>query len=321
MEIGTDGQGSDTITSINDGMVSVEIQGQQLYALSGRFQDAGWSAGDGSYDLEGTSAVGTTIRNFETCALLGMSSTSTGEILEGPWPTFPEGSTEFYQVPTLVAHILDPDLFAQDGSSYGKIEPTSARIGRTGPSEVEIYDGAWKGSPGLPKSRRITLPPEVLHPNDNMFWVSIKTAWIFEDMGRAIDFIPTTPSDQIYLWRITAQNTYYVNGVEVGTGLGFVQNSAPLYDPNYEYIQEIVADSSQQPQQGTTFRTRLNPALPTSMKTVANSTIRNDASAYKLFAAFLDMGEGSVGIANTEQGANLKRIDPNHTPYEDCNCP
>jgi hypothetical protein len=315
------GVGVTTSTSINDGMAAVEIGGQLFHALSSRGIDGNWISTDSTYNLEGRPASSGTSALFETSVLLGLANNVGGDTtLVDTWPTFPV-TTPFNNTPYFQCHSLNPHLFAADGSSYGAIKNSTAVIARTGPSEFEIYDGSWKGV-GVSTSRRVTVPAEVMKPTDNMFWVTVKTQWTFFDVGRAIDFnIPGASAPSQYAWGFTCNNTYYVNGFEIATGQGWTSNSAPPFADGAYYFYEIVPDSSISPQPGLTLKTQTNVAKPTSLTTFADSVIFNEAGAYELFAGFIDIGPGAADIPYTEQGANLKRIDPNNTPYKDCNCP
>ena len=315
------GVGVTTSTSINNGMAAVEIGGQLFHALSSRGIDGNWISTDSTYNLEGRPVSSGTSALFETSVLLGLANNVGGDTtLVDTWPTFPV-TTPFNVTPYFQCHSLNPHLFAADGSSYGAIKNSTAVIARTGPSEFEIYDGSWKGV-GVSTSRRVTVPAEVMKPTDNMFWVTVKTQWTFFDVGRAIDFnIPGASAPSQYAWGFTCTNTYYVNGFEIATGQGWTSNSAPPFADGAYYFYDIVPDSSISPQPGLTLKTQTNVAKPTSLTTIADSAIFNEAGAYELFAGFIDIGPGAADIPYTEQGANLKRIDPNNTPYKDCNCP
>jgi hypothetical protein len=60
--------------------------------------------------------------------------------------------------------------------------------------------------------------------------------------------------------------------------------------------------------------------IPSAATIPSIGIVKPNQGTNQVFIAFMDEGPGAADLPNTELGKNLKRIDPNHTPSEECDC-
>ena len=168
----------------------------------------------------------------------------------------------------------------------------------------------------------VDLPPEVLDPNDKLYWVSAKTTFGIQELGAGVDVIPGYTNGVYMIYRSFARSDIYINGYLIAEDVytnyksGYVA-SDPGY---YAEVNTGVAPPVAFPDMkfGTSQTAGGNPSADSIPSIFINEP---NLGTNSHFIAFMDEGPGASLIPASEQGRNLARIDPNNTPYKDCNCP
>ncbi len=258
---------------------------------------------------------------YEFCALIGHTGNQAAN--NPPLIETPDVRTDIFARKN-GAILFGVGPYLLDANNNSVLQGTGGQIGveRSSPSTIRYKQGNILGGYDY---ITVNVPPEVLDPNDKYVWISAKVDYGVESLGPANETIPGYDNPSYWGFRYFLKADIYVNGWLAAKDIyGNTNAGYGPADPR-KYVQVFVGQDAEG-----------NEIEPTNLKfgnaqtrnggkdasTVASITIDNPSlDTNELFVAYMDMGAGAAELPSTEFGKNLKRIDPNHTPSEDCDCP
>jgi hypothetical protein len=277
-------------------------------------QHRGWATGDINY--EGVPYTGGITQGFEFCALVG--HTGNQVLNEPPLIQVPNMNGETFGRNGSIGYTCGIYLLKADNTPLISSLGFNIDVERSAPDTIRYRE---KNNFGGSDTIEVTLPPEVLDPNDNLFWVSVDIGFKFSNEGPAKDIIPDFQLASALAYRHMALANIYINGFQIASGVQANYKSG--YFPDDKGMWDTVNTGAIPPVE---FQNMKYGNFYTSNGTKVMATIphiniqKPNLGTNEMFVAFMDEGPGASLIPTSEQGFNLKRIDPNNTPYADCNC-
>jgi hypothetical protein len=180
-------------------------------------------------------------------------------------------------------------------------------------------------SGGGQETRIAYIPESVMDPADKTCWISAKIKVNIDSEGVARDFYLNGESigvlqTTLWVYSMDARADLYCNGVLIAEDIRVRSKSGYFPEARKTYTTAPCAAFTEPTEYY--FRGHQNPPTYKSNDPYPCISLQNAYSGnQKPVLLFLDMGPGAVDLPNTELGKNLKRIDPNHTPAETCDCP
>lgn len=279
-------------------------------------QGRAWANGLKNY--EGEAFNGKFEDTYEFCALIG--HTGNQAINEPPLIDVPDQRTETFGRNGSVGYNMGLYLLKENGDTVmNNGININVRVERSAPGSIRYsQNNNFGGADYI----NVDMPPTILDPADKYYWLSVKSTIGLESLGPATSAIPGFTNPLYWAYRAFSKSDIYINGFLIAKDVYTNYKSGYLPDdPAYYYD----------------YNTGFNPATePTNLKlgnfntkngTVTQATIpsiiinKPNLGTNQVFIAFMDDGPGAADLPNTEFGKNLKRIDPNHTPADDCPTP
>ncbi|MDG1314632.1 MAG: hypothetical protein P8P29_03795 [Flavobacteriaceae bacterium] len=214
-------------------------------------------------------------------------------------------------------YLLDADNDTVLSGAGGQIA-----VERSSPSTIRYQQGNILGGYDY---ITVNVPPEVLDPNDKYMWISAKVDFGVESLGPANETIPGYDNPSYWGFRYFLKADIYVNGWLAAKDI--YGNTNAGYGPNdpRSYIQVFVGQDAQGNEIEPTNLKFGNAQSRNGVKTLSTvpsmTMLKPSSGSNEIFVAYMDHGAGAADLPSTELGKNLKRIDPNHTPSEECDCP
>ena len=250
---------------------------------------------------------------YEFCALVGkIDSQTIGSRTLLDFTDSPNANSEQQRIELIV----NPNYRPTDNSTYLSGLDIFCYMARENGNQVSYWT---RNEFGGTVKNTVTLPESVMPAAELFTWFSAKVTHTFAEIGPADEGYAdglTNPNYTVYTALATCD--YFVNGFPIATGVPISRKSG--YNPNdLESVLAAFTPGGVKPA-GLRWCSSNTPLL--SNGTIPTVRAKNPSGANgndELAIAFVDIGPGASLIPATEQGRNLKRIDPTYTNYEDCN--
>ena len=275
-----------------------------------------WSSGGTNY--EGQPFSGSFENTHEFCALIG--HTGNQVLNEPPLIDVPDKRAETFGRNGTISYRAGLYLLKDDNTTViNNGININVSVQRSAPGSVMYRQNTNVGGS---EYINVDLPPTVLDPNDKYYWLSVKTTLGLSEVGPSAEVIPGFTNPNYYSYKSFAKSDIYINGFLIAKDVYTNYKSGYLPDDPAMYSEVNVGANPPTPFPNLKLGSNQTASGNPSADTIPSISIQKpNQGTNQVFIAFMDEGPGASDIPNSELGKNLKRIDPNHTPSEDCDCP
>ena len=311
------GEPSNLLPDVN-GRAEVFYKNEKHYGFmdNNSGQGRAWSSGLKNY--EGQAFNGKFEDTFEFCALIGHTGNQATN--EPPLIDVPDKRTENFGRNGKVRFTTNLYLLKENGdTAISNGININCSVERSAPGSIRFSQNT---SVGGSDHINIDVSPLILDPEDKYYWLSVKTTFGLESLGAATSVIPGYTNQAYWAYRSFAKSDIYINGSLIAQDVytnyksGYIPEDPRMYS---EVNSGAIPAVEPQNLKLGTIQTKNGGVKQDTIPSIFID--KPNQGTNQVFIAFMDEGPGAADIPNTELGKNLKRIDPNHTPSEECDCP